>query len=465
MSPLTSQVLKGNGLGLSDLSDITLLILNILNIFIFLFVKNILNIYIRKMETNHYTSRRQQIDALNAQKFKIAEDLRKLVFAKPSKRTYTKGILKLPKEVIKKILFEHFKEKLLFYFKEWMLPFIQLNEDNIKYLCENTNVIAIEILKSICENGGEQIIELLDWKELSKNPIAIEILQKPEYRKHIEWEELAGNSAALDLLLDEKETHPENFHWGNFSANSKGFHLIADKSLDEAELIDDALDVIHQAKKLDWGKVSSNRSTKVIQYLKDLHPDKINYGRLSGNPNPLAIEMLRERIIQINSMSKRERKALRYEEKIDWYLLSSNYAAIELLKENMNEIRYDGLSANENAIMLIRNRIKEEKYLRIKAKLLEENRKRRKAKLIKEGKTSKQANALVPPRKSFLYENNILNWALINANRKAINILKENQDKIRLDYLLKNPSIFEPDRGNKQPFNSKLSPVKWDISS
>jgi hypothetical protein len=34
MSPLTSQVLKGNGLGLSDLSDITLLI------FTFLFVNN-----------------------------------------------------------------------------------------------------------------------------------------------------------------------------------------------------------------------------------------------------------------------------------------------------------------------------------------------------------------------------------------------------------------------------------------
>jgi hypothetical protein len=131
----------------------------------------------------------------------------------------------------------------------------------------------------------------------------------------------------------------------------------------------------------------------------------------------------------------------------------------------MNKIRYDGLSANENAIMLIRNRIKEEKELRIKAKLLEESRKRRIAKLIKEGKTPTEADALVPPRKSFPYENNILNWALINANRKAINILKENQDKIRLDYLLKNPSIFEPDRGNKQLFNSKLSPVKWDISS
>jgi hypothetical protein len=462
MSPLTSQVLKGNGLGLSDLSDITLLI------FTFLFVKNILNIYIRKMETNHYTSRRQQIDVLNKEKIKIAEDLRKLVFAKPSGRTYTKGILQLPKEVIKKILFEHFKDKLLFYFREWLQPIIQLNEDNIIYLCENTNVIAIEILKSICEKGGKQIIELLDWKELSKNPIAIEILQKPEYREHIDWEELAGNSAALNLLLDEKERNPKNFHWGNFSANSKGFLLITDKILEEAATTPNSSSSssISSAEKLDWGKVSSNRSTKVIEYLKKFYPDKINYGRLSGNTNPLAIKMLKDRIAHINTLTAQQRKNLLYEENIDWYLLSGNYAAIQLLIENMNEIRYDALGANENAIRLIRNRIKEEKKLMIKAKLIEESRKRRIDKLIKEGKTSTEAKALVPRRKNVIFdEDNILNWALINANRKALNILKENQDKIRLDYLLKNPSIFESDRGNKQPFNSKSSSVKLDRSS
>ena len=66
------------------------------------------------METNHYTSRRQQIDALNTQKIKIAEDLRKLVFAKPSGRTYTKGILQFTTDVINKNLFEHCKDKLRF---------------------------------------------------------------------------------------------------------------------------------------------------------------------------------------------------------------------------------------------------------------------------------------------------------------------------------------------------------------
>ena len=133
-----------------------------------------------------------------------------------------------------------------------------------------------------------------------------------------------------------------------------------------------------------------------------------------------------------------------------------------MLKENRDKIRYDYLGANEKAISLIRERIKEEKQLRVNA---ENARQKKVEKLIKKGKTSTEADALVPRTKNFLYGSNILNWVLINTNRKAINILKENQDKIHLDYLLKNPSIFESDRGNKQLFNSKTSSIKWNTSS
>ena len=133
-----------------------------------------------------------------------------------------------------------------------------------------------------------------------------------------------------------------------------------------------------------------------------------------------------------------------------------------MLKENRDKIRYDYLGANEKAISLIRERIRIEKQLRVNA---EYARQKKVEKLIKKGKTPTEADALVPRTKHFLYGNNILNWVLINTNRKAINILKENQDKIHLDYLLKNPSIFESDRGNKQLFNSKTSSIKWNTSS
>ena len=416
------------------------------------------------MEPPNYTSRGQQIEALNAQKTKIAKDLERLVFERPLQRTHKTGILQLPKEMINKIT-EQFKEKLLFNFRDWIKPLLKLEEiDIIKNLCANTNVIAIEILKDICKTNPS-VIELLDWKELSKNPIAIEILQLEENRKHIEWYELAGNSAAYDLLLQEKETKPVNFHWGNFSANSKGYSLIADRALEEANMDVDEYEQLLDPQKLDWAKVSSNRSSKVLNYLKENHLDKIDYGRLSGNPNPIAIEMLRVKIKEEKRLTRRELNARNYKDKIDWFLLSGNYAAINLLKENRDKIRYDYLGANEKAISLIRERIIIEKNLRVNAKLLEYARQKKVENLIKKGKTPTDADALVPRTKHFLYGNNILNWVLINTNRKAINILKENQDKIHLDYLLKNPSIFESDRGNKQLFNSKTSPIKWNTSS
>ena len=416
------------------------------------------------MEPPNYTSRGQQIEALNAQKTKIAKDLERLVFERPLQRTHKTGILQLPKEMINKIT-EQFKEKLLFNFRGWIQPLLKLEEiDIIKNLCANTNVIAIEILKDICKKNPS-VIKLLDWKELSKNPIAIEILKLEENRKHIEWYELAGNSAAYDLLLQEKETNPVNFYWGNFSANSKGYSLIADRALEEADMDVDEYEQLLDPQKLDWAKVSSNRSSKVLNYLKENHLDKIDYGRLSGNPNPIAIEMLRVKIKEEKRLTRRDLNALDYKDKINWVLLSGNYAAINLLKENPDKIRYDYLGANEKAISLIRERIRIEKKLRVNAKLLEYARQKKVENLIKKGKTPTDADALVPRTKHFLYGNNILNWVLINTNRKAINILKENQDKIHLDYLLKNPSIFESDRGNKQLFNSKTSSIKWNTSS
>ena len=227
----------------------------------------------------------------------------------------------------------------------------------------------------------------------------------------------------------------------------------------------DEYDQLLDPQKLDWAKVSSNRSSKVLNYLKENHLDKIDYGRLSGNPNPIAIEMLRVKIKEEKRLTRRDLNALDYKDKINWVLLSGNYAAINLLKENPDKIRYDYLGANEKAISLIRERIRIEKKLRVNAKLLEYARQKKVENLIKKGKTPTDADALVPRTKHFLYGNNILNWVLINTNRKAINILKENQDKIHLDYLLKNPSIFESDRGNKQLFNSKTSPIKWNTSS
>jgi len=57
------------------------------------------------------------------------------------------------------------------------------------------------------------------------------------------------------------------------------------------------------------------------------NPDKIDWFYLSSNPN--AIELIKENL-----------------DKINWHLLSQNYNAIEILKENPEKINWHYLSSN-----------------------------------------------------------------------------------------------------------------------
>ena len=80
---------------------------------------------------------------------------------------------------------------------------------------------------------------------------------------------------------------------------------------------------------------------------------------------------------------------------IDWYLLSRNPNAIELLTANQDKINWNWLSRNPNAI-----------------KLLTDN----------QGK---------------------INWDILSRNPNAIDLLSSNLNKVNLDYLISNPCIFD----------------------
>lgn len=404
----------------------------------------------------------------------------------------------LAPEIMEKIVYTDYKAQLKYKLRDWISTILdeQLIQGKIgpydwpKWLCANTNVTAIEILKGKYRENGPVS---LDWKELCKNPIAIPLIEKAniESPNMIEYDELAGNSAAYDLLMLTKDTNPANFHWGNFSANSRIRTIFTDKHMEESQLSREDYYRLHDAEKLNWAKVSGNRSTYVLRHLFNSVPNLINIGSLSGNPNPMAIEFLRNRIIFEKGLSEEEFKRLQYHEKIDWFLLSGNYAAYKLLSKNKDKIIWAGLSINDSAIPLIKERIKveeklmeetnkklaerEDQIIKLKqqieserTKLSKNHAKSEKLEIINEiDRLEKKIVSFPHIENNFLFEPNKLSWPSLCSNSKAIKILEEaykkTPRKIYLQYLLANPSIFVLDRGDPS-YPSEL-PIRFRSSS
>jgi hypothetical protein len=420
----------------------------------------------------------------------------------------------LSSDILKSIVYKDYKDQLKYKLRDWISTILdeQLRIEKIepdewpKWLCANTNVTAIGILEGKYreENGPAS----LDWKELCKNPIAISLIEKAyiESPKMIEYDELAGNSAAYDFLIREKEINPANFHWGNFSANSRIGTIFTDKYAEENEMVMEDYFMLRDWEKLDWAKVSSNRSTYVLQYLfKNVPHSLINIGSLSGNPNPIAIKFLKKRIKFEKRLQAEVLERLQYHEKIDWFLLSGNYAAFHLLLANKDKIIWAGLSLNESAIPLIKERIiieerlmkQTNKELAKREKVIDDlkqqienlkinvrdNENRLLRVVLEYPKISiknqiyelekkiveleKEIDSVPHIENNFLFEPNKLNWPSLCSNSKAIKILeneyKKNPNNIHLQYLLANPSIFVLDRGD--PSYPSNEPIRFRSSS
>ena len=391
-------------------------------------------------------------------------------------------MLNLFPDLLHKII-DDYKKTLEFTFRKW-IPYQQIE---LAWLCANTNITAIQILTDACRIRGP---DYLDWKVLCRNPNALSLIE--QYPNLIEYDELAYNSSAYELLLKEKEKHPENFHWGNFSANSKAKTYITDKSFDEAGMNIEQFVLLHEAEKLNWANVSANRSSYILDFLFNTVPFRVNMGVLSGNPHPIAITELEKRLKFEESLTPADIEALPYEQKIDWFLLSGNYAATHLLAANIDKIRWDTIGENENAKDLIKNRIKVEDEYEKEEKEQERQEhireKRIREIMVQLKKPSKRSRLHLPVDMDNIKKlsneletlksvkrgvkkdaNNRLNWCLICANRKLLNLVKEeyerNPNKIisRLPYLAANPSIFVLNKGSP-PIPSE-SPTKFKTSS
>lgn len=159
----------------------------------------------------------------------------------------------------------------------------------------------------------------IDWSILSGNHNAIGLLRKKikeekqlleydlEYLKEYEkvnWEILSGNPNAIELLTE----NYDNIDW---------YGLCGNINPDAIDLIQRRLQ--EKPSDIDWEVLSGSLNPRAIELL-ELNKDKIYWGPFSSNSSPIAMELLRKRVLEETEglLSKSEKK------NIDWDKLSEN---------------------------------------------------------------------------------------------------------------------------------------------
>jgi hypothetical protein len=181
-----------------------------------------------------------------------------------------------------------------------------------------------------------------------------------------------------------------------------------------------------------------NTIFKIKYKLKDwIPPEKLNFWVLSQNPN--AIDLLNTN-----------------QSKIKWNYLSKNPnpEAIKLLKANKNKIVWEFLSENPNpeAIELLRTNPS-----KIDWGWLSENPNPEAIELLKENQDKIDWDALSANSGAIELLNanrNKINWEMLSANPAAMDLLKENPDEIDWGVLSSNPNAMDLLTANP-------SKIKW----
>jgi hypothetical protein len=325
----------------------------------------------------------------------------------------------LPRDIHEKIA-EHYKKSLpsKYILRDWV------PKDKLDWFALSGNPCAIKILMEKADYENSLTVEeynmfeerkKISWMRLCINEEGAEILKK--YPSKILWSYLSNNSKqlAVDMIKERIEyekinvldyDEDDNRVWINsfsYNQNLQIMELVKERVEYEKRLSREEYGMLDVADVLDWCYLTANPSA--IDILK-ANPEKIVWSLLSENTNPLAIDLLRERAVLENNMSKKDYKKLG--DKIDWVSLTINPNAIELLKEYPHKIKWEYLSANPAAI-----------------DWLKENK-------------------------------NIIDWGMLSENPNAIQLLKENRKKIHWDNLCKNPNAIQLLKKNRKKINWRL---------
>lgn len=215
------------------------------------------------------------------------------------------------------------------------------------FFSANTNPKAIEML--IAKESEEFALEdaefnrlkptqKISWKNLSKNPKAISLLEK-------KWEEdknLMRDDMPQYKILRKKEYIVA---WDKMSSNPNAIHLLREKIEEEGKMTAKEYDKLEEIEKVNWINLSANE--KAIKLLEE-NPTKIDWYELCKNPK--AIRLI-------------EKELMVRPENINWSRLSQNPSAIRILGNNKDKIVWSYFSNNPNAGELLQERVEFEEKI------------------------------------------------------------------------------------------------------
>jgi len=347
--------------------------------------------------------------------------------------------------------------------KKTLINWINIKKLDWDMLSINPN--AIDLLK---ENKDK-----INWKYLSINPNAIDLLK--ENKDKINWYNLSSNPNAIELLKENKD----KINYRKLVFNENAIELIKDKIKEEQKLTEEQYNNLDYTNKICFDNLSTN--TNAIGLLKK-HIDKIHWTLLSRNKNAIDL-LISKRLEEIAN----NYDIIEYEPKMQLskHLLSTNINAINILNQDHDIINWEYISQNNNAIHIIENRLKYEtnididEYINLqdnkicwkqlsnninaikllKTKIKMKERLILKIKITKNNtieELCKNVNYYKLQLKDknpkiiidynncclFISIDDTLDWSALSVNINAINILKENQNKIDWSSISLNPSIF-----------------------
>jgi hypothetical protein len=240
------------------------------------------------------------------------------------------------------------------------IEILKYNEDKIDWRILSSNINAIHLIKkrityeynltfeeyiklknkvnwsAICRYPYINIIHILKKrikyeKNLSKNNY-----NKLEYNEIINWRNISANPNAIELLKENQD----KIHWDILSSNPNAIEILKNNQ-----------------RYINWLRLSKNPNA--IELLKN-NKDKIYWGELSENPN--AIDMIKHKI-QCEKTKTSYFNDYNFNYYINWSKLSSNPNAIQILKDNKNKIDWNNIcimSKSNDSIILLKEKTKYE---------------------------------------------------------------------------------------------------------